>query len=73
MKAKCKVIDAAFVKGFEASTDEECLDTSGGVPPYDMCMKGLFIANMNRGRIDRVLADYGIEAPFITGSLLEEE
>lgn len=70
LKQKLTEIDAGYVAGFEAISEERCV-SGGGVPLYDMVMKGMFIANFVRGAICQVLsAEYGISSDLISGALL---
>jgi len=70
LKKKIAEIDAAYVAGFEAVSEEKCV-AGPGVPLYDMVMKGMFIANFVRGAVCQVLkSEYGISSDLISGALL---
>jgi NADH/NAD ratio-sensing transcriptional regulator Rex len=70
LKQKIQELDAAYVAGFEAISEEKCV-AGPGVPVYDMVMKGMFIANFVRGAICQVLkSEYNVESDLISGALL---
>ena len=70
LKRKITETDAAYVEGFEAISEEKCV-SGGGVPLYDMVMKGMFIANFIRGAVCQALkAEFGISSDLISGALL---
>lgn len=71
LKGKIAEIDQAYLDGFQAITEERCM--GGGIPLYDMCMKGFLVATSARGAISQVLAEMGVECDLIFGALLSED
>ena len=63
---------AISLRGGELHIGAEKIEhSSGGVPLYDMVMKGMFIANFVRGAVCQALkAEYGISSDLISGALL---